>query len=64
MPHAYGALLIDLAGRCTGLPVGAPALADESSHLEQRLLAMKPTSIRFASLRGLSLAGIAVLALE
>ncbi len=61
--HSYGSLLIDLAGRCTGLPVGAPALADESSHLEQRLLAMKPTSIRFASLRGASQAAIALVTL-
>ena len=36
----YGAVLIDLAGRCTGFRVGATALADEGSHLERRLLAM------------------------
>ena len=61
-PRFYGSLLIDLAGRCSGLRVGAPALADESSHLEQRLLAMKPTSVRFAHLRGISLAALSMLA--
>lgn len=62
-PRSYGSLLIDLAGRCSGLRVGAPALADESSHLEQRLLAMKPTSVRFAHVRGISLAALAMLAI-
>jgi beta-lactamase regulating signal transducer with metallopeptidase domain len=62
-PRSYGTLLIELANRCTGLPVGAPALADEPSHLEQRLLAMKPNVVRFASLRAASFAAIALLGL-
>lgn len=62
-PHSYGSLLIDLAGRCRGLPIGALALADESTHLEQRLLAMKPTTVTFASLRGASFAALALVAL-
>jgi hypothetical protein len=61
--HSYGSLLIDLAGRCTSLPVGAPALADESSHLEQRLIAMKPTVVRFAFLRSATFAAVALLGL-
>ena len=62
-PHPYGALLIDLAERCSGLPVGAPALADTSSHLEQRLLAMNTSSSRFARLRAGALGTCAVLAM-
>lgn len=56
--RSYGTLLIDLAGQCSGLRVGAPALADESSHLERRLLAMKPQLSRFAPLRA-ALFGVA-----
>ena len=61
--HSYGTLLIDLAERCSGLRVGAPALADTSSHLEQRLLAMNTRSSRFAHLRAGALGACAVLAL-
>jgi beta-lactamase regulating signal transducer with metallopeptidase domain len=43
---SYGTLLIDLAGRCSGLRIGAPALADESSHLQQRLIAMTSRNTR------------------
>lgn len=39
--RTYGTLLIDLADRCAGFRMGATALADEGSHLERRLLAMK-----------------------
>jgi hypothetical protein len=60
--HPYGTLLIDLAERCSGLPAGMPALADTSSHLEQRLLAMNTSSSRFAHLRAGALGGCAVLA--
>ena len=56
--RSYGTLLIDLAGQCSGLRVGAPALADESSHLERRLLAMKPQFSRFAPVRA-TLLGVA-----
>jgi hypothetical protein len=61
--HSYGTLLINLAERCSGLRVGAPALADTSSHLEQRLLAMNTRSSRFAHLRAGALGACAVLAL-
>jgi hypothetical protein len=47
--RSYGALLIDLAGRCSsGMRIGAPALADGSSHLERRLIAMTPHRPKFA----------------
>jgi hypothetical protein len=61
----YGAVLIDLAGQCSGFQVGATALADEASHLERRLLAMKPTISRFVHLRAAVLlvcAGVSLLA--
>lgn len=64
-PRSYGTLLIDLAGRCSGLRIGAPALADESSHLHQRLIAMTPRTSRFTAARATvaaALAGIALLA--
>ena len=61
--RSYGTLLIDLAGRCSGLPVGSPALADRSSHLERRLLAMLPTRPRFAVARTVALGTVAALAL-
>ena len=48
-PNSYGALLIELAGRCSsGMRIGAPALADGSSHLKRRLLAMTPRRPKFA----------------
>jgi beta-lactamase regulating signal transducer with metallopeptidase domain len=61
----YGAVLIDLAGQCSGFQVGATALADEASHLERRLLAMKPTISRYVHLRAAVLfvcAGVSLLA--
>lgn len=50
-PRSYGALLIDVAQHASGLRLSALALADDSSHLHQRILAMKPTIPRFARLR-------------
>ncbi|HEY5060577.1 MAG TPA: M56 family metallopeptidase, partial [Gemmatimonadaceae bacterium] len=50
-PRLYGALLIDVAQHASGLQLSALALADDSSHLHQRILAMKPTTPRFARLR-------------
>lgn len=50
-PRTYGTLLIDLADRCTGFRVGATALADEGSHLERRLLAMKTSGTNRSLLR-------------
>jgi beta-lactamase regulating signal transducer with metallopeptidase domain len=61
----YGAVLIDLAGQCSGFQVGATALADEASHLERRLLAMKPTRSNHVHLRAAILfvcAGVSLLA--
>jgi beta-lactamase regulating signal transducer with metallopeptidase domain len=62
-PRPYGTLLIDLAERCSGLGIGAAALTDASSHLEQRLLAMETRSSRFASLRASTLGAVAIIAI-
>jgi bla regulator protein BlaR1 len=51
-PRSYGALLIDVAQHASSLRLSALALADDSSHLHQRILAMKPSVPRFARLRG------------
>jgi beta-lactamase regulating signal transducer with metallopeptidase domain len=58
----YGSLLIDIAGQCAGHRVGALALADRTSHLERRLLAMKNTHPRFTAVRTGALGAIALLA--
>ena len=56
-PRQYGDLLIEMAGECSGIRLGVIALADRRSHLERRLLAMKPITTQFARTRvGLSLA--------
>lgn len=47
----YGTTLIDLAGQCSGFRVGATALADEGSHLERRILAMKDMPRRRSLIR-------------
>lgn len=60
--RSYGNLLIDIAGQCAGHRVGALALADQPSHLERRLLAMKNMTPRFTLVRTGSLAAIAMLA--
>ena len=60
-PRSYGALLIDLAGRCSGgMRIGAPALADGSSHLERRLVAMTPHRPKFARSFACALAACSV----
>ena len=61
--RTYGTLLIDLADRCTGFRVGATALADEGSHLERRLLAMKTTKTKRSFLRAGMLGSAAALML-
>ncbi|HEX3865680.1 MAG TPA: M56 family metallopeptidase, partial [Gemmatimonadaceae bacterium] len=48
----YGAFLIDVAERALPLRATAPALAGDSSHLRQRIIAMQSTRPRFALLRG------------
>ena len=61
--RSYGTLLIDLAGRCSGLRIGAPALADESSHLQQRLIAMTQRTSRFPIARAAAAAVFAAVAI-
>jgi beta-lactamase regulating signal transducer with metallopeptidase domain len=61
--RSYGEMLIDLAGQCSGFRVGATALADKTSHLERRLMAMKPITTRFAIVRGGGLCAAAALSL-
>jgi beta-lactamase regulating signal transducer with metallopeptidase domain len=61
--RTYGTLLIDLADRCSGFRVGATALADEGSHLERRLLAMKTGRTKRSLLRAGVLGTAATLAL-
>ena len=58
----YGTLLIDIAARCGGHRVGAIALADRTSHLERRILAMTPHTSRFTRARSIGLAAVAALA--
>lgn len=62
-PGTYGAMLIDLAGRCSGFRLGAPAFADGTSHLERRIVAMtmKRSSSPNARAAGLALAACAAL---
>ena len=61
--RSYGMLLIELAGKSSGLHFGVPALAEGSSHLHRRLLAMNPTVRRFAFLRACTLCAVAIIAL-
>jgi hypothetical protein len=60
-PRPYGSLLIDIAGQSAGHRIGALALADRTSHLERRLLAMKHSRTRFAVPRTGALCAIAFL---
>jgi len=65
VPRSYGSLLIDVAQHASALRLSALALADDSSHLRQRILAMKRSVPRFAPLRGglaaaFALAGVLV----
>ena len=53
-PRSYGTLLVDVAERASPLPFAATALADASSHLYQRILAMEPRRFTHPLLRGLS----------
>ncbi|HEY5088134.1 MAG TPA: M56 family metallopeptidase, partial [Gemmatimonadaceae bacterium] len=63
--HSYGSLLIDVAQHASALRLSALGLTDDSSHLHQRILAMKPSVPRFACLRSglaaaLALAGVLI----
>jgi hypothetical protein len=59
----YGTLLIDLAEQALPLGLTAAALADDASHLHQRIIAMKPQIPRFALLRAGSAAVVGLVAL-
>jgi hypothetical protein len=61
--RSYGQLLIDIADHCSGQRATALALADHTSHLERRLLAMKKSRIRFVRTRATILGVTGALAL-
>lgn len=58
-PHAYGNMLIDLAACCSDYRLGVPALADSTSHLERRIVAM---TAKHSSLPGIRTAAFGLLA--
>jgi hypothetical protein len=65
LPRSYGSLLIDMARHASALRLSALALADDASHLRQRILAMTPSTPRFHRLRAgfaiaITLAGLIV----
>jgi hypothetical protein len=62
-PLSYGSLLIDVAASNSGARLGAPALADDSSHLKQRIMAMHATRPRFAIARAGAFGALALAAL-
>jgi beta-lactamase regulating signal transducer with metallopeptidase domain len=62
-PRAYGSLLIDVAQQASPLSLSALGLADESSQLYQRILALRGCPTPFARLRAAGAAGIASLGL-
>jgi len=59
-PWSYGSLLIDLAQHASPFRLSVVALTDDSSHLHQRILAMKRDIPRFARLRSGLAAGFAL----
>lgn len=61
--RTYGAALIDIAARCARLPLGVPALADHTTQLERRLIAMTPAPVSFRRTRTLAVGAAAVLTL-
>ncbi|HEY2376373.1 MAG TPA: M56 family metallopeptidase [Gemmatimonadaceae bacterium] len=61
--RSYGSLLIDVAERSTRVRFAATALADDSSHLHQRILAMQPRRFTRPILRGASAAFLGLAAL-
>jgi TonB-dependent SusC/RagA subfamily outer membrane receptor len=62
-PRSYGALLVDVAERASPLPFAATALADGTSHLHQRILAMEPRRFTHPLLRGVTTALLSLAAL-
>jgi TonB-dependent SusC/RagA subfamily outer membrane receptor len=61
--RSYSSLLVDVAERAMPLRLAATALADDSSHLHQRILAMHPRRSSHPLLRGLSVAILGLAAL-
>jgi beta-lactamase regulating signal transducer with metallopeptidase domain len=59
-PDSYGSLLIDVAQRASELRISTLALAADTTHLHQRILAMTPTVPRFACTRAGLAAGFAL----
>lgn len=59
----YGRVLIDLAGRSTGLPLAAAALAASSNNLRRRIIAMTRRNARWTGLRVAALTAVASAAL-
>ena len=57
-PRSYGTLLVDVAERASRVRFAATALADDASHLHQRILAMQSARFSHPILRG---AGAALL---
>jgi beta-lactamase regulating signal transducer with metallopeptidase domain len=62
-PGKYGDLLIDLAEHRSGFRVSVAALADDSSHLEQRLIAMQPDFPKYARTRAVVVSALAIASL-
>jgi beta-lactamase regulating signal transducer with metallopeptidase domain len=60
--RSYGQMLIDIADHCNGQRALSLALADHTSHLERRLLAMKRTRTRFGRTQATVLGVIGALA--
>jgi bla regulator protein blaR1 len=50
-PRSYGVLLIEVAEKNSAFRLAAPGLADPSSHLHQRIMAMNVTKPKFALAR-------------
>ena len=61
--RSYSSLLVDVAERATPLRLAATALADDASHLHQRILAMHPRRPSHPLFRGVSVAIIGLTAL-
>ena len=62
-PRSYGTLLVDVAERTSRVRFAATALADDASHLHQRILAMQSRRFNHPILRGASAALLGLAAL-
>jgi hypothetical protein len=62
-PQSYGSMLIDIAGRGSGLSLGVTALAGSRSTLETRILAMNTRTGRIAAARAAALGVLGAAAL-